>query len=137
MNESDEELDERPGSRLAFMLVDAVEELGGAPPNTWWNRVVGAFLGPLVLGLAGLRVVLIRKVAIYNPFFKIISRPKLTATGMPAVAAGLALICLALAIHFRCFWYARRPVVGAAGMISSFFLAVALMLAFAIGLWLQ
>jgi len=111
--------------RIANACEDAVEELNLSPRSST-PGVVGGFVGPILVAVAGLHAVVLRKVSIYNPFFKIPGRPTLIATGAAAVAAGLALVAVGLLIHFRSYWYRRNAAVGAVGMVASFLMAILL-----------
>lgn len=86
--------EETIGARLAFRLVDAAEELGGVPRSSWWNRIFGAWLGPAVLAVLGVRAIILQRAPIYNPFFKIMGHPKMIATGAAGIIAGLLLVSL-------------------------------------------
>ena len=112
--------------RIADACENAVEELNLSPRSSTPGGVFGGFVGPLLLAAAGLHAVVLRSVAIYNPFFKIPGRPKLIATGAAAVAAGLALVAVGMLIHFRSYWYRRNASVGAVGMVVSFLMAILL-----------
>jgi hypothetical protein len=112
--------------RIANACEDAVEELNLSPRSTTPSGIFGGLVGPILLAAAGLYAAVMRKVSIYNPFFKIPGRPTLIATGAAAVAAGLALVAVGLVIHFRSYWYRRNAAVGAVGMVASFLMAILL-----------
>lgn len=112
--------------RIADACENVVEELHLAPRSSTPGGVFGCFIGPILVAAAGLHAVVLRKVSIYNPFFKIPGRPTLIATGAAAVAAGLALVAVGLFVHFRSYWYRRNAAVGAVGMVASFLMAIVL-----------
>ena len=112
--------------RIANACEDAVEELNLSPRSSTPGGVFGCFIGPILVAVPGLHAVVLRKVAIYNPFFKIPGRPTLIATGAAAVAAGLALVAVGLFIHFRSYWYQRDAAVGAVGMVASSLITILL-----------
>lgn len=112
--------------RMADACENAVEELNLSPRSTTPGGMFGGFVGPILLAAVGLHAVVLRRVSIYNPFFKIPGRPKLIATGAAAVAAGLALVAVGMLIHSRSYWYPRNASVGAVGMVVSFLMAILL-----------
>ena len=85
MPESQRPEDERSiGERVAFLVVDAVEELNLAPRDSWWNRIIGGYIGPTIVAIWGIRIIVAQRAAIYNPFFKIMGHPTMIAIGIPA-----------------------------------------------------
>lgn len=112
--------------RLRFWIEDGAANLGAPPADTFWTRVVGGWLGPVVLAAIGVQAVLLRTVSLRERY----SWAKVDIKGPAAVAGGLALISIAVYVHFYCYWSRRSLLVGGVGMMLSGVAAGILLVAF-------
>ncbi|MFH0953468.1 MAG: hypothetical protein V1873_03975 [Verrucomicrobiota bacterium] len=102
--------------RVVFWLVDGAANLGAPPPDTFWTRVVGGWLGPLLVGALGAYCV-VRQRIVFRADYAFWE--KIPITGPAAVAAGLGLISIAIFAHFYCFWSRRHLFAASIGMLVS------------------
>ena len=115
-------------SRLPLWLGDLLAEVAGSPPNTYWTRMGGGVVAPLVLALLSLHPFLTRTVRMYSKANPV--EPAATGTGSVAVLLGLGILCCAAFLHFHFVWPHRNEVVAGLGKLLSFVVGSVLAAAF-------
>lgn len=123
----DDEGEESLGEKIKFQLLDAAEEMSDDRPQTWWSRLA-AWLAPLLGAVLGIRIIVLQRATVWQ-------RPGFgphTVTGPAATVVGSVVLLLGLLFHFKAFWYRRHPLVGALGMVATFFAIVVLLFVFAV-----
>lgn|GEM_PF-4284032 len=104
--------------RLPFWLADMLAEIAGSPPDTFWTRLGGGVVAPLVLALLSLHPFLTRTVRMYSKANPV--EPAVTGTGSVAVLLGLAILCGAAFMHFHFAWPHRNQMVAGLGKLLTF-----------------
>ncbi len=113
---------------LPFWLADLLAEIAGSPPNTYWTRIGGGVVAPLVLALLSLHPFLTRTVRMYSKANPV--EPAVTGTGSVAVLLGMAILCGAAFLHFHFAWPYRNEMVAGLGKLLSFVVGAVLAAAF-------
>jgi hypothetical protein len=92
---------------------ELIESLTGTPPNTFWTRVFMGVIVPFLVGLLGISLLVVQRLAVYAKGDPI--SPAILLHGHGAIVCGLMLISIGLGVHFHYFWTYRKPVLAALG----------------------